>query len=165
MRLYCASLPEDHRRRYAAVEALKIGRGGISYVAEVLGMSRRTIYTGIRELDAMHEDNGSPPRRPSGDAERIRHPGGGRPRATQRQAGLEQTLEDILEVHSTCSPTDPSVSWTDLKPMQLAGELLRRGFAIGRKCSDNFRDIKHHFIRHDDVLGDWNQVIDARGFG
>ena len=68
MRLYCASLPEDHRRRYAAVEALKIGRGGITYVAEVLGMSRRTIYTGIRELEAMGEDGGSPPQRPSGPA-------------------------------------------------------------------------------------------------
>jgi transcriptional regulator of acetoin/glycerol metabolism len=48
MRLCCGSLPEDHRRRYAAVEALKIGRGGITYGARVLGMSRRTIYTGMR---------------------------------------------------------------------------------------------------------------------
>ena len=30
MRLYYASLPEDHRRRYVAVKALKIGRGGIA---------------------------------------------------------------------------------------------------------------------------------------
>lgn len=30
MRVYCASLPEDHRRRYAAIEALKLGRGGIA---------------------------------------------------------------------------------------------------------------------------------------
>jgi len=88
MRLYCTSLPEDHRRRYAAVEALKIGRGGITYVAEVLGMSRRTIYTGIRELEAMGEDGGAPPQRPSGDAKRIRRRGGGRPKVTQRQAGL-----------------------------------------------------------------------------
>ena len=92
MRLYCASLPEDHRRRYGAVEALKIGRGGITYVAQVLGMSRRTIYSGIRELEAMGEDDGSPPRRPSGNAKRIRRPGGGRPRATRRQVGLEQTF-------------------------------------------------------------------------
>ena len=135
MRLYGDSLPEDHRRRYAAVEALKIGRGGITYVAKVLGMSRRTIYTGIRELDAMGEDDGSPPRRPSGDARRIRRPGGGRPKATERQAGLEQTFEDILEAHSAGSPTDPSVIWTDLKPMQLAGELLRHGFEIGRNTA------------------------------
>jgi hypothetical protein len=135
MRLYCASLPEDHRRRYAAVEALKIGRGGITYVARVLGMSRRTIYTGMRELEAMDTGEGSPPQRPSGDAKRIRRPGGGRPRATQRQAGLEETFEDILEVHSAGSPTDPRVVWTDLKPMQLVAELLRRGFAIGRNTA------------------------------
>ena len=135
MRLYCSSLPEDHRRRYGAVEALKIGRGGITYVAKVLGMSRRTIYTGIRELEAMGDDGGSPPRRPSGSAKRIRRPGGGRPKATQRQAGLEQAFDDVLEAHSAGSPTDPSVFWIDLKPMQLAGELLRRGFAIGRNTA------------------------------
>ena len=114
-------MPEDHRRRYGAVEALKIGRGGITYVAKVLGMSRRTIYTGIRELEAMGDDGGSPPRRPSGSAKRIRRPGGGRPKATQRQAGLEPAFDDVLEAHSAGSPTDPSVFWTDLKPMQLAG--------------------------------------------
>jgi hypothetical protein len=135
MRLYFDSLPEDHRRRYAAVEALKIGRGGIAYIARVLGMSRRTIYAGIRELEAMSEDGSSPPRRPSGNVKRIRRPGGGRPKATQRQAGLEQTFEDILEAHSAGSPTDPSVVWTDLKPMQLAGELLRHGYEVGRNTA------------------------------
>lgn len=87
MRLYCGSLSEEQRRRYAAVEALKIDRGGITYVAKVLGMSRRTVYTGIRELEAMSEDGGAPPGRPSGSAKRIRRPGGGRPKVTQRQAG------------------------------------------------------------------------------
>jgi len=57
MRLYCRSLPEDHRRRYAAIEALKIGYGGVASVARVLGMSRRTIHTGIRELQQMGEDD------------------------------------------------------------------------------------------------------------
>ena len=135
MRLYCAFLPEDHRRRYAAVEALKIGRGGITYVARVLGMSRRTIYTGMREFEAMDTGEGWPPQRPSGNAKRIRRPGGGRPRATQRDEGLEQSFEDILAAHSAGSPTDPRVVWTDLKPMQLVAELLRRGFAIGRNTA------------------------------
>ena len=53
MRLYCRSLSEDHRRRYAALEALKIGFGGVAYVARVLGMSRRTLYSGIRELEQL----------------------------------------------------------------------------------------------------------------
>jgi len=88
MRLYCASLPEDHRRRYAALEALKLGRGGIMYVATVLGMSRRTIYIGIRELAAMDPGDGSRPQRPSGDPQRARRRGGGRPKAGVRQPGV-----------------------------------------------------------------------------
>jgi hypothetical protein len=135
MRLYGHSLPEDYRRRYAAVEALKIGFGGIAYVARVLGMSRRTVYTGIRELEAMGDDDHEPPQRPSGGAKRIRRRGGGRPKATRRQAGLEENFEEILAAHSAGSPTDASVRWTDLKPMQLAGELLRRGYVIGRNTA------------------------------
>jgi hypothetical protein len=32
MKVYFRSLPEGHRRRYAAIEALKIGYGGVAYV-------------------------------------------------------------------------------------------------------------------------------------
>lgn len=135
MRLYHRSLPEDHRRRYAALEALKIGFGGIAYVARVLGMSRRTIYTGIRELEAMSDDDPEHPWRPGSDERRIRRPGGGRPKVTQRQAGLEETVEDILEAHSAGSPTNETVRWTDLKPMQLSQELLRRGYEIARNTA------------------------------
>ena len=135
MRLYCRSLPEDHRRRYAAVEALKIGFGGVAYVARVLGMSRRTVYTGMVELKTMGEDDHDHPSRPSGDGKRIRRPGGGRPKATQRQGGLEESFEEILEAHSAGSPTDPSVLWTDLKPMQLAQKLVRRGYHVSRNTA------------------------------
>ena len=135
MRVYSLSLPEDHRRRYAALEALKIGFGGVAYVARVLGMSRRTIYTGIRELEAMGDDDPDHPQRPSGDAKRIRRSGGGRPKVTQRQTGLEETVEDILEAHSAGSPTDERVRWTDLKPKQLAHKLLQRGYEIGRNTA------------------------------
>jgi hypothetical protein len=135
MRLYCASLPEDHRRRYAAIEALKLGRGGIAYVARVLGMSRRTIHTGIRELNEMDASGRWPPQRPSGDAARVRRTGGGRPKATQRQPGLKENCEAILEAHGAGSPTDPRVRWTDLNPGRLAAELLRRGFDVGRNTA------------------------------
>jgi hypothetical protein len=135
MRLYCRSLPEDHRRRYAAVEALKIGFGGVAYIARVLGMSRRTVYAGIDELERMSDDDHDHPRRPSGGPKRIRRRGGGRPKATQRQAGLEENFEEILEAHSAGSPTDASVRWTDLKPMQLAQALVRRGFEIARNTA------------------------------
>jgi hypothetical protein len=55
--------------------------------------------------------------------------------AGERQAGLEETLEAILEAHSAGSPTDEAVRWTDLKPLQLAQQLLVRGFEIGRNTT------------------------------
>jgi hypothetical protein len=64
----CDCTAPPYRGSPAALEALKIGRGGITYVAKVLGMSRRTIYTGIRELEATGDDDGWPPRRTSGHA-------------------------------------------------------------------------------------------------
>ena len=39
------------RRRWAAVEARALGRGGITAVALATGLSDRTIRTGLKELD------------------------------------------------------------------------------------------------------------------
>jgi hypothetical protein len=50
MRALFASLSERDRRLYAATEALKLGHGGIAYLASVLGCSERTIRRGILQL-------------------------------------------------------------------------------------------------------------------
>jgi len=50
MRSFYESLNEKDRRRYAGLEALKIGHGGLSYVAKVLGCSRRTVSKGASEV-------------------------------------------------------------------------------------------------------------------
>ena len=44
-------LSEKDRRRYAAVEAAKLGHGGIEYIARVLGCDPKTIRQGLRELE------------------------------------------------------------------------------------------------------------------
>lgn len=48
-------LSEKDRRLYAATEALKLGHGGIRYIAKVLNCDRKTIHRGISELK--HSDN------------------------------------------------------------------------------------------------------------
>jgi len=45
------SLKENDRRRYAAIEALKLGHGGIEYIARVLDCDPKTIRTGLAELE------------------------------------------------------------------------------------------------------------------
>jgi len=47
--------------------------------------------------------------------------------------------------------------------LRVTARILDKVYDIGRKCSDAFRDIKDQFIRRDDVLGDWNYHVDARG--
>jgi len=44
-------LSEKDRRRYAAVEALKLGHGGIEYITHLLGCDPKTIRQGLRDLE------------------------------------------------------------------------------------------------------------------
>ena len=67
MRAFYQCLSEKARRRYAAIEAHKLGHGGRSYIARVLGCSPQTITQGLYDL-----------REPSPfERTRIRRPGGG----------------------------------------------------------------------------------------
>jgi len=45
------SLRENDRRRYAAIEATKLGYGGVDYIARVLGCDPKTIRQGQMELE------------------------------------------------------------------------------------------------------------------
>lgn len=44
-------LSEKDRRRYAAVEAAKLGHGGVEYIARVLRCDPKTIRQGLTELE------------------------------------------------------------------------------------------------------------------
>lgn len=53
MRRLYFSLSEKDQRHYAAIEAMKIGHGGINYIANLFGCCRQTVATGIDELKKM----------------------------------------------------------------------------------------------------------------
>jgi hypothetical protein len=44
-------LSEKDRRRYAAIEATKLGHGGVEYIAGVLKCDPKTIRQGLAELE------------------------------------------------------------------------------------------------------------------
>ena len=50
MLLTFSSLNERQRRLYAATEALKLGRGGIGYIAQLFDCHRKTIQRGLADL-------------------------------------------------------------------------------------------------------------------
>lgn len=63
------SLSEKDGRRFAALEAERLGHGGIEYMAHILGCSRRTIERAADELSELPHDPVEG---------RIRRPGAGR---------------------------------------------------------------------------------------
>jgi len=70
MQLHYSRLSEKDRRQYAALESLKLGRGGTTYISNVLGVDRNTVIQGRKELTGGLVDLLPPGRQ--------RRPGGGR---------------------------------------------------------------------------------------
>ena len=56
MRGFWKTLSEKDQRRFAALEAARLGRGGVQYIAGVLECSTRTIVRGSAELELLPED-------------------------------------------------------------------------------------------------------------
>lgn len=50
------SLSEKDRRRYAAVEAIKVGHGGVSYVSKLFGCDADTVRQGEADIAQLPED-------------------------------------------------------------------------------------------------------------
>lgn len=70
MQRFYDSLNERDRRRYAAVEALKLGHGGIEYIAVTLACDQKTIAKGMKELSAEEEWDMSRQRKKGAGAKR-----------------------------------------------------------------------------------------------
>ena len=134
MRNFYNSLSEQHRRRYAAVEASKLGYGGITYICSVLKCDPGTVTRGIEELNEL-----LPEKEPS-----IRKPGGGRQPALSTMAGLDSAFLEVLRNHTAGSPTDETIKWTNLKRGEIADKLTEQGFPVSVTVVDRLLE-KHDF--------------------
>jgi hypothetical protein len=68
MKRLFGSLNESDRRRYAAIEAAKLGHGGIESIAGVLGCDPKTIRLGLEELQGEDDLDTGRPRKKGADA-------------------------------------------------------------------------------------------------
>jgi transposase len=113
-------LAERARRRWAAVEAVSLGHGGITVVSAATGMAVSTIRRGIRELNTGAA-------LPSG---RQRRAGAGRKRKETAQPGIKAALERLVEPESRGDPQSP-LRWTCKSTRNLAKELTAQGYLVG----------------------------------
>lgn len=134
MQWYYQSLSEKDRRRYAALEAEKLGYGGITYISKLVGCNYRTIAKGIKELD--NQSVMSSPR--------IRRRGGGRKQALKSIEGIDEIFLKVIQHHTAGSPMDEDVKWTNLTRQQIADLLKGSGLNVSVTVVDQLL-FKHKF--------------------
>ena len=133
-RLY-QSLSEKDRRRYAAIEAAKLGWGGISYISALLGCADSSIRLGRFELENEAAMN----------SQRIRVQGGGRKTAFETVEGLDEAFIKVIAEHTAGSPMDETQKWTNLKRQEIAQLLEAEGKAVSVTVVDQL--LKKHNYR------------------
>jgi hypothetical protein len=139
MRKFYQTLSEKDKRRYAAIEARKLGHGGISYIAEVVGCNRSTIRTGGEELRTLPEDREYD--------QRIRKPGGGRKPYAETWPDIDAKFLDVMSPYTAGDPMDETVRWTNLSPQEIAERLAQRhGIEVSVTVTRKLLD-KHGYRR------------------
>jgi hypothetical protein len=113
-------LDESQARWFVAREALNYGRGGISHLHLVTGLSRPTIRKGIQEILS---------RKPLGEEGRIRRNGGGRKRVEAQDSKWILDLERILDENTAGDP-QCALRWTHKSTTVLAKELRSKGHEV-----------------------------------
>ncbi len=122
LRQYYQSLSEKDRRRFAALEAIKLGHGGIRSIAQVLACDPHTVKDGMRELKQLPDD-------PVGS--RVRKPGGGRKKTEVNHTDLIQQVQDTIKDRIAGDPMRQDVVWTDLTPQEISTSLRERAVCAG----------------------------------
>ncbi len=91
------TLNEFQARVFVAQRALEEGRGGVSRLARLTGMSRPTIMRGMAELRGDKPLAGA-------ETGRVREPGGGRKRVEEVDPAIRRALARIVDETTAGDP-------------------------------------------------------------
>src|ERR1700693_1003669 len=112
-------LNEQSRRRFVALEAQALGRGGVSLMARITGLARSTIYHGLSDI---RNNVAAAPGR-------VRQAGGGRKKKTLGDPNLSGDLHALGEPVTRGDPMRPLL-WTCRSLRNLVKELANKGHKV-----------------------------------
>ncbi len=126
-------------RLWAASEALALGWGGITLVAQATGLSQTTIRAGIADLNDPHpladED--------ADEATGIRRRGGGRKPLSQTDPTLCRDLKELVDPATRGDPQSP-LCWTCKSTRRLAAALVAKGHPVSHQTVERLlRDMEY----------------------
>lgn len=124
MRRYYGSLNERDRRRYAGIEAFKLGHGGQNYISRILGCSRKTVRKGAAEVTGLpmrtiQKSIGKVPSAFPG----IRKVGGGRKPYWISNPEIDEQFLKVLRDHTAGDPMNGKILWTNLREWEIVEAL------------------------------------------
>ncbi len=139
------SLNERDRRRYAGIEAFKLGHGGQNYIAKILGCSKKTVCKGAAEVTGLpmrtvQESIGKTP----AEFSKIRKSGGGRKPYWFSNPEIDEQFLSVLRDHTAGDPMNEKVRWTNLRGWEIV-EALENDYDV--KVSRNV--VRQLLKRHD----------------
>lgn len=134
MKQHYDSLNEKDKRRYAAIESLKIEYYGEQYISSILNVSVKTIQRGKKELiEGINVPDG-----------RVRIFGGGRKKNIDIIPDIHEIFKKILENHTAGEPMKDNVKWTNLTPKEISIHFEEYGL-----------DVSEHVVK---------QLLEANGY-
>lgn len=111
-------LHEKGRRFWAATEAASYGWGGVAVVCKATGLSNKTVHKGLREVKEGKTSSVV-----------IRQKGGGRKRIDEKQKGILDTIEGLVDPTARGDP-ESALRWTSKSTRKLSIQLNSKGFKI-----------------------------------
>ena len=119
---FYATLDEPGKRRFAGLEAEKLGHGGRSYIRELLGCDFKTIKKGSDELNLDLNEM---------ESIRMRKSGGGRKSKVEDEY-VNKIFLKVISKHTAGSPEDENIKWTYLNQEEIVEEMRSRDVDVSR---------------------------------
>jgi hypothetical protein len=135
MKKFFDTLSEKEQRRYAALEAKKLGNGGQQYICNILECDPKTVKRGNKELQGEINAN-----------ERIRQSGGGRKKIIDTIENIDAIFLEILREHTAGSPMDEKIKWTNLTHRAISEAFTQRGMNVTEHVVQQLLK-KHNYVK------------------
>lgn len=120
MKITYFSLSEKDRRKYAAIEVLKLPRGGLNYISKLFSCSRNTLYKGINELKSNSLFLG----------DRERRKGAGRKSSIDTIENINELFLEVIDEYIAGDPMDENIRWTNLSHKQISLKMQEKGISV-----------------------------------
>ena len=142
-------LNEQSRRRFVALEAQRLGRGGVSVMARITGLARSTIYHGLSDV---RNNVSTPPGR-------LRKEGAGRKKKTIEDPSILEDLKKLIEPETRGDPMQPLL-WTTRSLRDLAKALAKKRHRVSPTVVGNLLRELHYSLQANSKTHEGRQHID-----